>query len=1766
THFLNSDSEDWPTYKRELRLSDSTTDPGRISGVPVIDRSNPQDVFQAILQQVTATSTERSFTNVLQHLLNIKPGNEALSESIWQAVEKLVSKAAAVASEEDAHKLVTCSFRDTETKDKRGEHRESSTDIPAHNNTVSPGTLLSSSSTSLGVISSSSKPPQAPPLPPAIMSGAPQPPPPPPVPGIAWGPPPPPPPPNVPLPTMTVPDLPQFHVPRPRSRMKTLQWQKIPVNNVVGKSNIWTIIGHLDKKYEMDYERMDELFSLTNENSPKRSKIIHIPVTTCPQVNLLDGKRSLNVSIFLKQFKLSHQEIVQLIREGRCDKFGAERLKSLLKLLPSQEEIDAINAYTGDRDKLGIAEKFFICIMKLPNYRMRIEGLLMMEEFNINMEWIRPSIEFVIQAARDIQASQSLKELIYLILISGNYLNSGNYAGNAAGFKLSSLLKLTEIRANKPGMNLMHYVAQEAEEKNPKLLKFPQEMKCLKDAAQVSVESLTTDINNIAGKVRAITEQIVCAGADFQQQMAFFLKEANFEVVELEQDLKDIEKIRVELATFFCEDVKSFKLEECFKIMQTFCERLQKATEENIQRRIQEARAEKRKISRDMEMEQRRHSRDNAELLDQSMEVKDGSLVNKLLADVRSGYSSSRLNDGNFSVTRMSKVSLSPADKSSSLLDITDGRTRQQRLSVGSSVEDLFSSSDSLAQKGNRRSYAFGDDESLLNFLKDTSDSPSDLDKESRFERYSSLRKKRMERTGRKSSTVDAYEFGRERSSLTNLTDVGISSTPISSTIAGVKMRQSSSAKNDRPKSEVFSDDTTDNYPLRRSQSFLDRSSLDRRQHLKDDDDDESEALIRRLKQKLGRASGRETPSISEEAGDLAGKEISNSSPADSTPSTRRHSRWRSGIDVSENSSPSTRMSKYSFSMENITGSNSDKTSVIQNVENSLPSEMSTNSQPNSDLAQNQSFSVSMRKQISSVFGTDIDGILKTIEDTGRQIDTVGVTGPMKRNPEPTVSNSSAQPQVAVVAHVMASNNPSSPIIDSDLKGNKGSKKAGSTATVRPTRIMSDSRKDIKRVNNTSNGINRTRSGNFIRRSASVPRTPPPPQVRLCKSTMRSENEKSGNTSTNNKKEVAKTGKVEARNKMKDNGNKTHNGSRAAQDSSTKSGDTNMTNELVNLRVQKCPETLNIDSTNTSTETLQAISPVLQPHSLLDNSADDSESSVAAIAKWRMKRAQQRRSMGDIIDETDNSVSLNYPANSLRNDAGSRFSFASYNDNDEGFETSSGTMSQRTSMNSVLEADIQNNVALSRLAGIAKQNSPDSPSSDILSDVCSDNVFSPDSEQGTSGTDTIPSASSTKSSTSVKQKEASTVRKPAKTVPSYMQPTSSSASRPARTRVSSTTSGDSTASVPVIKRNVPSRSSVRDQDPGQPLKRDAARASMRAESASASFQRGTLARTSVRGPRSSLSVSNSSSTNSIVAPASPGRSRMGSSSSMSSLASSTSNITVGHSGGSETTNRRLASTSSMGAPIYRPTTPSFRSKTPTPQTSAFKKPLIIVSQTRTSTKPPQKSNDPSRTQKGNDSSRNQKSNDSSRTQTVRASSGRTSLGSTPTLNTDGRRSVIPFSNDNSRSSTPSLVDRPHSTTPLMSENKSSRRSSFMAPTASSRAKLDELSSAVPSRTQSLTSIVSNSSITRQGSLRGLNKSSTKTSGRQSPASTLLSPHGKPDHYQSLSTVAEQTGDEDKEDVSIKRSPSIMKKLIGRAKGSYPVSKTAAKTAVAAVKK
>lgn len=53
----------------------------------------------------------------------------------------------------------------------------------------------------------------------------------------------------------------------------------------------------------------------------------------------------------------------------------------------------------------------------------------------------------------------------YFVYIVHYVCLQGGYAGNATGIKISSLVKLVDTRANKPRMNLMHFLVHVSEQR-----------------------------------------------------------------------------------------------------------------------------------------------------------------------------------------------------------------------------------------------------------------------------------------------------------------------------------------------------------------------------------------------------------------------------------------------------------------------------------------------------------------------------------------------------------------------------------------------------------------------------------------------------------------------------------------------------------------------------------------------------------------------------------------------------------------------------------------------------------------------------------------------------------------------------------------------------------------------------------------------------------------------------------------------------------------------------------------------------------------------------------------------------------------------------------------------------------------------------------------------------------------------------------------------------------------------------------------------------
>ncbi|KAL4230753.1 hypothetical protein ACF0H5_011128 [Mactra antiquata] len=488
--------------------------------------------------------------------------------------------------------------------------------------------------------------PPAPPPPPVAGSGGPPPPPPPP--GLPGSPPPPPPPPgcaspppppppggisraaSYPLRSQPEPAF-RIYTPIPKHKMKTFNWTKVPPNSVSVEGNVWKEVCSMDDQIPVNYDIIEQLFCQKQiEQSQKSEQSTKVPT----KVLLLDNKRSMSVNIFLKQFKEGNTEIVAMIHKGDVNQIGNERLRGLQKILPESEDLKPILAYDGDKSLLGNAEKFYLELHGLDGYKLRIDALVLKLDFETFIENTKPLIEKYMKTSRALMENDSLKVFLRFVLHTGNFINAGKFSGNAVGFRISSLTKLMDTRANKPRFTLLHYLVNEAEKKNSNAIAFVDEL--FTDLAYLTrhtLENMNTEIHEISTTVVSIDKKLETSTEDVKAQFEEFIKAAKTEVGEVKEGMTKINDISTNVAAHFCENESNFKLEEFLSIMKTFCEKVQQCQKENEQRRIQEEKQEKR---RKAQAEVKPSAKKGPKKLPSE---EDGCIIDKLLVEIRKGYS-----------------------------------------------------------------------------------------------------------------------------------------------------------------------------------------------------------------------------------------------------------------------------------------------------------------------------------------------------------------------------------------------------------------------------------------------------------------------------------------------------------------------------------------------------------------------------------------------------------------------------------------------------------------------------------------------------------------------------------------------------------------------------------------------------------------------------------------------------------------------------------------------------------------------------------------------------------------------------------------------------------------------------------------------------------------------------------------------------------------------------------------------------------------------
>ncbi|KAJ4826465.1 hypothetical protein Tsubulata_019432 [Turnera subulata] len=324
-----------------------------------------------------------------------------------------------------------------------------------------------------------------------------------------------------------------------KSNLKPYHWLKL---TRVMQGSIWAEAQKPDeasKAPEIDMRELETLFSAAAPNSDRGSKggkssRIN-PAAKPEKVQLIELRRAYNCEIMLSKVKIPLPELMNSVLALDDTGLDIDQIDNLIKFCPTKEEMETLKGYTGDKENLGKCEQFFLELMKVP----RVESKLRVFSFKL-------------QFHPQIRNSVKLKRIMQTILSLGNALNQGTARGAAVGFRLDSLLKLTDTRARTGRMTLMHYLCKVLAEKLPELLDFAKDLIQLKYLAE-EMQAISKGLEKVVQELTA-SENDGAISENFCKILKEFLVSAEGEVRSLASLYSCVGRNADALALYFGED------------------------------------------------------------------------------------------------------------------------------------------------------------------------------------------------------------------------------------------------------------------------------------------------------------------------------------------------------------------------------------------------------------------------------------------------------------------------------------------------------------------------------------------------------------------------------------------------------------------------------------------------------------------------------------------------------------------------------------------------------------------------------------------------------------------------------------------------------------------------------------------------------------------------------------------------------------------------------------------------------------------------------------------------------------------------------------------------------------------------------------------------------------------------------------------------------------------------------------------------------------
>ncbi|XAR70734.1 hypothetical protein NMG60_11027706 [Bertholletia excelsa] len=353
---------------------------------------------------------------------------------------------------------------------------------------------------------------------------------------------------------------------------------------------------------EIDISELESLFSAAsasdaNKVGGRRGSKINKP----DKVQLVDLRRAYNCEIMLTKIKIPLSDMMNAVLALDSTVLDIDQVENLIKFCPTKEEMETLKNYTGSKDMLGKCEQFFLELMKVPRVESKLRVFAFTITFTSQVNDLRSNLNIINDAAREVKESTKLRQIMQTILTLGNALNQGTARGSAVGFKLDSLLKLSDTRARNNKMTLMHYLCKLLAEKMPELLDFVKDLVHLEAASKIQLKSLAEEMQAVSKGLEKVEQELTASDNDgaisagFQKALKNFLDSAEAEVRSLISLYSEVGRSADSLSQYFGEDPARCPFEQVTQILVVFCKMFNKAREENEQ----QAEAEKKKLEKE---------------------------------------------------------------------------------------------------------------------------------------------------------------------------------------------------------------------------------------------------------------------------------------------------------------------------------------------------------------------------------------------------------------------------------------------------------------------------------------------------------------------------------------------------------------------------------------------------------------------------------------------------------------------------------------------------------------------------------------------------------------------------------------------------------------------------------------------------------------------------------------------------------------------------------------------------------------------------------------------------------------------------------------------------------------------------------------------------------------------------------------------------------------------------------------------------------------